>query len=424
MKLSVYKILFVFVVCALLIPVFQPKFNVFQPLTLSPEAQYNKPKFSLVNYFSAGYQDSFNLFIDHNFDYRPFIIKVHNEINYHLFKLNPSDVIIGKEGYLFAPTTLANYTGETYPGRAIINNNVALLKKVQDSLKNHNIDLLVLFAPGKATYCSEFLPEKYIARKKDSTCYSQYSYEFKKQQINFIDLNAYFLSLKSKTKYPLFPKQGAHWSYYGVAVAVDTIIKFIENRRHSEIAFDYSNVVLKNELVFPDYDLGEILNLFSTLSHEPMPYPKYADGVSKKNKPDVLIVGDSYWLNPIWAGVPKKLFKQDVFWYYFKDEFIDDKAQKIPVAQLNLRKNLLGRDVIIIESSEANYEDFFFHFAEQVNVMFCTTFADRINYFKKEILNNKDWLKLIRKKAAARDLPLDSMIYIDAKYMADEESKK
>lgn len=424
MKTTLHKIVFALIVGALFVPLFRPSFHVLPPLSLSPEGQYKKPRFSFADYFSSAYQDSFNLFIDHNFDYRPFFIKSCNEINYHLFKLNPSDVIIGKEGYLFAPTTVANYTGETFPGLGIIKNNVRLLKKVQDSLKNHNIDLLVLYAPGKATFYSEFLPDKYIARKKDSTAYAQYSAEFKNQQINFIDLNAYFLSIKNKSKYLLYPKQGAHWSYYGLALSVDTITKFIESRRNIKMSFTYTDVVLKSDLTFPDYDLGEILNVLNTLPHDPMPYPKYSDDAAKSYKPDVLVIGDSYWLNSIWAGIPKRLFKQDVFWYYFNEEFINDKPQKILVADINLKEKLLGRDVIIIESSEANYEDFFFHFAENVNFMFCPSTNNRVNELQKEILKNNTWLEEVRKKAVGFKLPLDSMIYLDAKYVADQESKK
>ena len=44
-----------------------------------------------------------------------------------------------------------------------------------------------------------------------------------------------------------------------------------------------------------------------------------------------------------------------------------------------------------------------------------------IKYYENKILNSPEWLEQVRAKAEERGIPLDSMIYLDAKYMLEKE---
>ena len=39
-----------------------------------------------------------------------------------------------------------------------------------------------------------------------------------------------FLNEKESLPYPLYSKNGTHWSYYGMCLAADTLIRFIEEK--------------------------------------------------------------------------------------------------------------------------------------------------------------------------------------------------
>jgi len=47
----------------------------------------------------------------------------------------------------------------------------------------------------------------------------------------------------------------------------------------------------------------------------------------------------------------------------------------------------------------------------------------RIRYYENEIVQTEDWREKIRQKAFIKKIPIDSMIYLDAKYMCDQEKK-
>jgi hypothetical protein len=47
----------------------------------------------------------------------------------------------------------------------------------------------------------------------------------------------------------------------------------------------------------------------------------------------------------------------------------------------------------------------------------------RIDEIRDGILRNPDWLNLVKEKAAQKNIPLDSMITLDAIYVFEEEMK-
>src|SRR5690606_22584615 len=83
-------------------------------------------------------------------------------------------------------------------------------KLILDSL---NIPILFCFAPNKANFYAEFLPDKINQSNKTN----QFLFEdfFKKINFPHINFDSYFFSEKEKSPYPLVPKYGAHWTTYG-----------------------------------------------------------------------------------------------------------------------------------------------------------------------------------------------------------------
>ncbi len=376
MKTPFKKILFALLMAILLVPLIPAKWSTFsKTVPLAGEALiFKMPSFSFSGYFSRAYQDSFSDYFSHTFHNRAFYIRAYNEINYDLlrFPSSSSGIIIGKKDFLFLRSYVDNYIGSNCLGKRQIEKNVGLLKKIQDSLKRKNIDLIILFTPGKASFYSEYLPDKYLENKKDSNNYLLYSSELIRQGINFIDLNKYFKILKSKSKYPLFSVWGTHWTHYGMSIGADTVIKYIEKIRAIKMPdFDYSSIKVSTDIQKPDYDVEDLLNLYFPLAHTPLAYPNYSYKRNPTNyKPSVLVIGDSYWGNLCYKGIPQNVFKQDIFWRYFKDEYINNIRQKTPVLNLNIKEKILQQDVIIIEATEENYNNFPYGFSEHVDFLF------------------------------------------------------
>jgi hypothetical protein len=75
--------------------------------------------------------------------------------------------------------------------------------------------VLVILAPGKASYFPEFIPDEMATITKLNTNYEGYKAELKESTVPFIDAHQWFRNMKDTSRYPLFPKCGIHWSKYG-----------------------------------------------------------------------------------------------------------------------------------------------------------------------------------------------------------------
>ena len=171
------------------------------------------------------------------------------------------------------------------------------MKLAQDSLAQSGIPLLVVLAPGKASFFPEYLPQQYDGVKSGLTNYDLFSAALQQQKINTIDFRKWFLNQKEKSKYPLYPSAGIHWSNYGSWLVMDSLIRFYEDYFKSDlISLIMSEPVFSDTLQSPDNDILEAMNLLNPPSYTRMAYPRVSwEDASGKVKPRLYAVGDSYF---------------------------------------------------------------------------------------------------------------------------------
>ena len=184
----VVKVVFAMMFAMLLLPMLNYKNIWLKELYLhGSENQAERPKWSTKSYFAGQYQDSFANFVSAKLPLRSYAIKAHNQILFSAFKYTTAaQVIVGKENYLYETPYLNAVNGNSYIGDAEIIKRSLKLQKIQNALAKRNKKLLVLFAPGKASYFPEKIPNDfYKKRVKTSTDVSARSrYSFPISQVN------------------------------------------------------------------------------------------------------------------------------------------------------------------------------------------------------------------------------------------------
>lgn len=419
--------IFVSLMALLYLPLAEQSFSFFKyaPLVHVPHtARY--PAFSLHKYFDLSYQDSVNKYVDISFGFRPWLIREYNTFNYRiLYTTSAGGVVLGKNNQMFFESYILDYIGQNFVGKKQADEVVRKTVAVQKALKKKNIDLVIIFAPGKASFYPEYIPDRYMKMKKDTTNYTYYSKTLSQSQVNFIDMNGWFKQIKYSSPYPLYSPFGTHWSYYGVAVAVDTIIKYIEKLRAIKLPdFDFSRIPVDNTFRGEDYDIGELLNINFVPKHAPMAYPECRFSSSPASvKPDVLAISDSYWWAILAERVPPQIFKRDVYWDYFKTEYINNRLQPRDIGSLSMRdlkKEIDQRDIILIMAAEANYFQFNFGFIDKAYYIYCATPEERIQYWMDQIRKDPDWMNDLASKANDKNKPLNSLIRANAGWCAQQ----
>jgi hypothetical protein len=418
-------LLYLFILLCLALPFIQYKKNLRLIAPLKSESEvFQKPNFSFSDLKSGAFQEKYNSYVDHNFGIRPFLIRLLNQIKFFLFHQSDAPgVVVGKYNYLYLSSYTTNYMGTNFIGHEKVKENVQKLKQLQDSLKKLNVDLVVVFASGKASYYPEFLPNYMSRQKRETNNLSAYAASFQSAGINFINLNSWFLSLKKNARYALYPELGVHLTPHGTFLTADTISRYIEKLRN----IDLPDVVkykidLKDSLREQEHDVEELMNLRKPLFHQPAPY--FQLSVEKNDtqvKPNVLAIGDSYWWQLTGLNLPAQFFKEDVFWYYNNSVFINNNKQEYVCSSLNYGDELLSRDVVVIMASEATYDLFPFGFLDKAYPVFCMTNAQKADWLKERIKTNKDWYENIKKKAIENKLKEEEQMAKDIQYVINTE---
>jgi len=343
----------------LLFPIVQKKFVLFdiEPLSGAIVAPV-QPKFSLENWFKGDFQKNTESYLNESFGCRSLFIRTHNQLAFSLFKkAKANGVIIGKNNYLYEENYFKAYNGWDFVGEKAIQSRLEKIKYLQDTLQKLDKTLLLVFAAGKGSFYPEYFPKDYAVKPK-ATNYKTYLSKCKKMHINHIDFNAYFMKHKHTSKYPLYPKYGIHWSIYGMGIAADSIIHYIEQKRNITMPHIYWKKVVIEDAKDTDYDIGYGMNLLHKLTDNPMAYPVFQfENDSTKIKPRSLFISDSFYWGMFNFGI-SNVFTDNQFWFYNEEVYPDSYQKPLKTKEVAIKQCIQNKDVIVLMATEATLPKF------------------------------------------------------------------
>jgi hypothetical protein len=389
----------------------------------------SKPEVSLKTWLDASYQDEMDDYNADHWSFKELSVRLNNQFYYKVFnQIRVNGFVIGKNDYVFSESYIFSTFGDDLMKTEKVNSLLEMARVVQDSLKRKGIDLLLVYAPGKGVACKEFIEDKYV-HPVTNTNHNQFVTKSKELGLNHLDLYSYFENIKTTAPYPLFPKFGHHWSYYGECLAVDTIIHHIENLHQSDLPdIFWKEIDVVDSARHRDADVLKSMNLYANPAQNmQLAYPQILfESDPQKNNTRVLTVSDSYWYGPVYMGVPQNCFAGGQFWYY-NNRVIPSPRQgeKVEVWELDFRKELESNQVVMLLYSDANLNSFGSGFIQDAYEMYTSPerFYKRkerntqIQTYAKQIRQMPALLKKATLKSKELQIPLDSAIRLDAAKM-------
>ena len=119
---------------ALLLPILQSNFELFEIEPLDGITIAEKPKFKKENYWDLSWQEKYTTYLNDNFGLRSLLIRIYNQGQFELFKTTKAPgVVIGKQGELFIESYIDDYIGRNFIGHSKITTQVQKIKLLQDS---------------------------------------------------------------------------------------------------------------------------------------------------------------------------------------------------------------------------------------------------------------------------------------------------
>ncbi len=432
----VKKSLLIGIFCVLFIPLIQNTFNVFKT-TYPLEGDVRLPsdvEFKKENWFSGEFQSQKEEYLNSMFGFRSLFVRLNNQIAYSIFnKAKAKGVIIGKENYMYEINYINGYTGLDYIGNTETDSLCEKIKFISDTLHKLNKELIIVFAAGKASFYPEYIPNEYLPKKGISN-YEALSKKINRLGISNIDFNKWFMNNKYKAKYPLYPQHGVHWSWYGAALAADSLINYIESKRNIDIPNLKIKSIELDDAKYGDEDIANGMNLLFKFKSFKMAYPDLkTEDESGKTKPSVLVISDSFYWTMYNLGITKS-FKDSHFWYYNKQVFPKPENTELIVSQLNLGDEIKNHEVFIIMASETSIKEIGWGSIKQFSDFFKGKSSPLISsktpeYIAKlkEIIaiikSNTQWLSDTESRAKEKGISLDSSLVLEAMWQIDNSKK-
>lgn len=276
---------------------------------------------SAQNWFDGSYQERKAAYYNEQAGFRPELIKITSQIGFSLFsKSSYNGTVIGKENCLFFNNYIDAYNGRDFVGPAASCEKMVKLKAVQDTLSHMGKTFLLVYAPNKADYFPEYIPDKLKCTNCGPTNYATYLYLSDSLGINKVNFNTWFIAMKSTSREPLFTKQGIHWTEYAALLAADSLIKYVEQTRNIQMRHpEWDSVEHTDDARGTDDDIAYDQNLLFPTSHDIFAYPHvhFTNDTTRK-KPAAIFIGDSFIMNLVKSRVIENVFSNWEFWFYFR----------------------------------------------------------------------------------------------------------
>ncbi len=351
------------------IPLIQQQFK-FIPDNCTLSGAFNEATDTTLNYstwFNRNYQGKKELYLNENFGFRNFLVKLYKQIDFSFFKeINLPDVFIGKNDYLFSSSFFNCYSGRVYKGDKFSDSVFTNVQRLNDWLVARNKKLLLCITPSKESFYSEFLPDSCLPFINKKNYYSYYKQKALSNNIPLLDFNTYFLQIKKKSPYLLFNKNGLHWTTYGTYLALDSLLKKMSSELNKKLnLIRLSSFTLSDSAMYTDDDIGETMNLLSKIKSEKLAYPKveYVYNQDSCYKPKVMIIGDSFYQSISTTWIPSSFFSKESWFLYYLTLAIpyDPNKKNEPYSKTDLEKELENTDIVLFFFSVGRLDEFSKH---------------------------------------------------------------
>jgi hypothetical protein len=361
---------FAMVLAIMILPELQRRFTVFN---ISPlEGAYElmpKPVFGLNDFIDGSYQQKTERYIEERIGFRSMLVRIRNQIDFLVFrKAHAEGVIIARKGEIIEEDYILEYLGRLFIGKSTIDQKLERLRFVQDTLASQGIQLAIVFNPGKGSFHSDLIPARYYPQQKQLSNYDYMKQRMLDLGISHLDLREYFIGIKPDATYPLYPRYGTHWSFYGMTLAADTLVKYVESLCGKPLNhIKFGPVELSDQLRDTDFDGGKSMNLLWKPHTGKMAYPRLAfEREPDRHRPMVLVISDSYYWNIYNTGIPGNLFANEAFWYYHKQVYPDFYFNQTTVDQIDIQKEVEKQEVILVMITERFLYTAFWNFTDDL----------------------------------------------------------
>lgn len=326
-----------------------------------------KPDLSIENWFSGEFQEEYQPYYEYQIGFRPFFIRLKNQLHFWLFNKSTTYAVVGKENQLYSWDYYNVYRGNNFLGEDSIRAKVDNLVMLRDSLEVLEKPLLCVIAPNKVRSRPQYLPDHYDKRPGENSNYLSMVDELEANGLHYLDLNQWFVEIDRIVPHTLYANTSTHWSGYGMSLGYARMIERLEEMSGKDlINMNWSGIEVIDSSFGSDRDMSDLMNLLFPIQTEKLAFPQFElDNQGDAEPVKALVIGDSFFWNLYAFDEMKKIFHEDTrLWYYNKTQMDLDQT-RISVSELSAHEAVQNADFVIILGTDANMNAFPYGFPEK-----------------------------------------------------------
>jgi hypothetical protein len=166
-----------------------------------------------------------------------------------------------------------------------------------------------------------------------------------------------------------------------------------------------------------DYDIGDLLNLLFPLRPTPEVYPFVPFGSMANGNMPALVIADSYYVQLVESYGLKMFGKQD-YWYYNHSLYPhQNETPPMRIDKSDMRNKLLQYKVVMVMVSDINMHSCLWSFADEAFLAFHPETKDSQLYtIENSIRFDREWFRFMVKRAREQNVSLEQEIRENAEY--------
>lgn len=318
--------------------------------------EIKQPEFIWQKWASGDFQKYTESYYLQQLGFRRAATRIANEIDYRL-GVQRKYCIVGKQHELMGREYIDSYFGRDYLGDDSIRTILLRMQAYKKLLNDSGVTFLVVLAPSKVRLYPDRIPDEMRDTLPAKTNYSQLLQGMLQSGIPVLDFQPWFNATDSKSAYALFSNLGVHWSGYAATLCADSLMGYIGHitgKPTNRLKITGASAV--SEASGTDRDMLDMLNMYSEI---PLTKPLgQLNGEitvdTSKFIPSVLVVGDSYYWNIIYSGLPRYYFDKGSAYYYYNSKAYFNNDVTLPTNEVDVQKVSFTKDVVIWLYAEPN----------------------------------------------------------------------
>ena len=203
------------------------------PLCLMPVAPDNGeiekreltkfPAYMADGRLNVDFSNQFESWLNDRIPYRAELLAASNTIKSELLHAPSSNVIVGKDGWLFYETESADYMDTNAMTDDQIRAAAVTLSLIEENIEDRGGHFLFVPMPNKASVYDEYMPSCY--RKAESNNLTRLTNELKNYNVKFADMKELLREHKAEG---LYHRRDSHWNYKGALLGYYTITNMLK----------------------------------------------------------------------------------------------------------------------------------------------------------------------------------------------------